>query len=107
MSEAAAPFPVPIGWSDPATGPRGADVRAVSVGGSVSDAEMAMQMQLSEMQALQESEMRMASQPPAEDVRQGDSMLNDPVWGEVHFIDTDPTLCQTACFACCPCWTIG
>lgn len=119
MSSANEPFPVPIGWtlpSEPAPSEswsgrsRGADVRAISVGGSYSDAEMALAMQLQEMEQMQAYQMSGQHNQVPDSVEESggqDTVLRDPVWGEVHFVSGEPTLGQLLCFSCCPCWAVG
>lgn len=82
----------------------------VAPASQLSDAEMALALQLDEMEAAR----RIAEPGVEESPEQFEDMsfvterlLTDAVWGEVHFTGTGPSRCQVTIFSCCPCWTVG
>lgn len=111
-----APFPVPIGWATPTDtnsptynnslhcpdddfqGPRSA-ATAWMFESARSDAELAMSMQLAELQTRDSPAL-------CSDTTIDTRYFTDPVWGEVHF-HQEPDKRESICFACCPCWLIG
>merc|ERR1719424_2643342 len=71
--------------------------------GGNSDAELALALQLAEMQEAEESAAHAASMPQQDQ----QLMLSDPVWGDLHFLGKDPTCWDKLCFGCCPCFIVG
>jgi len=66
---------------------------------TVSDAELALALQLAEVERA-ETEEPMRIRLPSKFV------LSDPVWGEVKYLAA-PTPCQKLAFACLPCLVVG
>lgn len=64
-----------------------------------SDAELALTLQLAEMERAKTEEPMHIRLPPK-------WVLADPVWGEVKYL-ADPTKCQKLAFACLPCLVVG
>jgi len=75
----------------------------VAANGESSDAELAMALQLAEMQEADASAAH-AAEVQHESMQM---MLSDPVWGDLHFPGKDPTSWDKTCFGCCPCFVVG